>query len=153
MNPFSNLVLFRNQILILRRHCESTRRERGWKAVCAVRTVSTREGDIVGELQLYQGTVLEDIEIEVAVRLIRFSVHFYGLDTGIKARTRIQIAMVRLTLTKTVPPVPFAGFPWKLFALIVVVELNKGLTNEISGKKGEERRYWRVAGTGYIPAR
>ena len=36
--------------------------------------------------------------------------------------------------------------------MIVVVELNKGLKKEISGKNGEDRRSCRVAGTGYIPA-
>jgi hypothetical protein len=52
------------------------------------------------------------------------------------------------TLTKTVPPVPFAGFPAKLVARMVVVVLKTGLENEMEGKKGEERRSWRVPGTG-----
>ncbi len=43
-------------------------------------------------------------------------------------------------MTKTVPPVPFAGFPLKLVDLIVVVLLNIGLKNEIEGKYGDEMR-------------
>ena len=58
-----------------------------------------------------------------------------------------------LTCTKTVPPVPLEGFPAKLRATIVVVELKAGLKNEICGKNGDESRYCFVAGTGYKPAR
>lgn len=64
----------------------------------------------------------------------------------------MRSAETALTSTKT-SPVPFVGFPWKPFAMIVVVELKSGLYNENRGKNGDERRNWRVAGTGYRPAR
>ena len=36
--------------------------------------------------------------------------------------------------TNTVPPVPFAGFPAKLVAVMVVVVFKMGLKNEMEGK-------------------
>lgn len=53
-----------------------------------------------------------------------------------------------LTSTKTRPPVPFLGLPSKFVAMIVVVELNRGLKILTCGKNGEVRRYCRVEGTG-----
>ena len=50
--------------------------------------------------------------------------------------------------TNTVPPVPSEGLPAKLVAVMVGVVLKIGVKKEMEGKKGEERRYWRVAGTG-----
>ena len=41
----------------------------------------------------------------------------------------------------------------KFLDLIVVVVLKSGLWNEMDGKNGDPKRYWRVAGTGYMPAR
>jgi hypothetical protein len=45
-----------------------------------------------------------------------------------------------------------SGFPAKFFDRIVVVVLNTGLLKDIWAKDGDERRNWRVAGTGYKPA-
>jgi len=55
-------------------------------------------------------------------------------------------------LTNTFPPVPSGGLPAKFVARIVVVVLRTGFVKEMEGKNGEERRNWRVAGSGYIPA-
>ena len=55
-----------------------------------------------------------------------------GGVSGARARRKGQPTIS--TFTKTWPPVPFLGLPWKPFARMVVVVFKTGLRKEISGK-------------------
>lgn len=113
-----------------------------------IRTFTAGHVYIVGKVKLYDRTLSKGVPVKETIRLPRHAIYFYALlnvDNGSMHQPRQRDY---LTFTKTVPPVPLTGFPLKFFAFMVVVLPKIGLKKDISGKKGEESRNCRVAGSG-----